>query len=156
MTRNHLVYQCNLLTLLVPFTTEQKGFTPLTPLMDIFSPRIASALNYVKLKPKTLCVGDGTYLSYVDAYMYAPGQCHVAMILRGKFRVCPRIWALALAQDIITRLCGVKCSAYALCCEEGGVRCVLLPETYMNQAKDVAASLTKTSNQCRSVMDRVS
>lgn len=127
--------RCTLLTLAEPHGTETRVFAHVPPIVPYADTRVMSALDTLKLRPQALVVGDGTFGAYADVHRHDGGTVALGTLVAGRFEASRRLYALALARDIVARACGVRCTASAICCEAGGVRCVPLPATFLAEAK---------------------
>ena len=132
MTRRR---QCNLLTLTEPHGTEKHSYRHLPPIMPYTDERVASALRALKLLPRCIIVGDGVYASYADVYYHDGSKITLGSLVLGALERSHRLYALALARDIVKRQCGVECTATAICFGVSGVHCVPLPAPYLDEAK---------------------
>lgn len=128
---------CTLLTLAEPTGTETMSFALRAPIVPYTDRRLMVALKMLRFVSAPVCVGDGTYGAYADVYCCTRNSVKLGMVLAGEFEACPRIFALALAQDIVARGCGVPCNASVICCEAAGVRSVPLPAEYVAAAKQM-------------------
>ena len=132
MPRTH---RCNLLTLAAPYGTETRIIPCIPPIVSYDDGRVMRALAQTKLQATQLVVGDGTFRAYADVHSCIGGVIALGTFVAGRFEPSKRLYALALAQDIVQRMCGVKCTAMAICCESGGVRFVPVPAEYLQAAQ---------------------
>ena len=129
------VRHCTLLSLAEPFGSELYAYPPVPPIVPYTDERVRRALQRIRVQQSRLVVGDGTHAAYADVYSCSGSSITLGMLIAGPFVLSTRVYALALAHDIVTRMCGAPCSAWAICCEAGGVRCVPLPVELIVEAK---------------------